>query len=460
MSVDGRLGSSFRDPSGFLFRRDGVLYRQVNQSYQKDFEQLISSGLYDRLTKKGLLIPHQNVQVAPEEPASAFAVLRPEEIPFISYPYEWCFGQLKDAALTTLTIQKEALACGMSLKDASAYNIQFFHGKPLLADTLSFMAYQEGEPWIAYRQFCQHFLAPLALMALTDPRLNRLMTLFIDGIPLDLASRLLPGRTRWNLGLGTHIHLHANAQKRYAGQSIDRSKHRGGMSRLAFQGLIESLETTVRGLKWEPQGTIWADYYGSTNYSKRAFESKMALVEKALEKVHPASVWDLGANTGVFSRLASGKGIPTLAFDYDVGAVELAYREACYRGDSHLLPLVLDFTNPSPPIGWRNRERAALQERGQAGMVMALALVHHMAIGNNVPLDSLASAFAELGPWLLVEFVPKSDAQVQRMLATRTDIFVDYTREGFEAAFSRFYSIVEKSPVEDSERIIYLMARK
>lgn len=198
---DRTLSASFRDPAGFLFSRGGILYRQVNHSYAENFSALIDSGLYEKLVKASLLISHSEVDeltgrpFAPAIPASAYRTIRPEAIPFISYPYEWSFGQLKDAALATLSIQKRALKAGMSLKDASAYNIQFYRGKPVLIDTLSFEIYHEGEPWVAYRQFCQHFLAPLALMAARDVRLNQLMRVYIDGLPLDLASKLLPPRT-------------------------------------------------------------------------------------------------------------------------------------------------------------------------------------------------------------------------------------------------------------------------
>jgi len=186
---DQRLGASFRDPSGFLFSRQGVLYRQVNQIYAEHCDRLMSSDLYARLIKAGLLIPHEEVNVEPEEPSLAYKVIKPEPVRFISYPYEWSFSQLKDAALATLAIQMRALESGMVLKDASAYNIQFHHGKPMLIDTLSFEIYHEGDPWVAYRQFCQHFLAPLSLMANKDVRLGQLMRIYIDGIPLDLASR-------------------------------------------------------------------------------------------------------------------------------------------------------------------------------------------------------------------------------------------------------------------------------
>jgi len=205
--------ASFRDPSGYVFRRGGYLYRQINTCYAREYDHLMSSGLYQRLVDKGWLVVHQEVDIEPLEPSTCYRVIQPQEIRFISYPYEWCFSQLRDAALLTLAVQREALECGMTLKDASAYNIQFHHGKPILIDTLSFALYEEGAPWVAYRQFCQHFLAPLALMSRVDLRLGRLSTLYIDGIPLDLASRLLPFATRFDFGLLSHIHLHAKAQQ-------------------------------------------------------------------------------------------------------------------------------------------------------------------------------------------------------------------------------------------------------
>ena len=224
-SNSGQLSASFRDPSGFLFKRDGVLYRQVNRRYEQEYVRLMESGLYEKLLKAKLLIPHVEADEVEAEHGDCFKIIQPERVPFISYPYEWSFGQLKDAALATLSIQKRALKLDMSLKDASAYNIQYVRGKATLIDTLSFELYKEGQPWVAYRQFCQHFLAPLALMALTDVRLSQLLRVYIDGIPLDLASELLPWKTHLSFGLMTHIHLHASAQKKYAGEEV---KSRGG----------------------------------------------------------------------------------------------------------------------------------------------------------------------------------------------------------------------------------------
>jgi hypothetical protein len=451
----GQLSASFRDPSGFLFKRDDVLYRQVNRRYEPEYVRLMESGLYEKLVKAKLLIPHIEAENVEAESGERFKILQPERVTFISYPYEWSFGQLKDAALATLSIQKRALKLGMSLKDASAYNIQFVRGEPALIDTLSFELYQEGQPWVAYRQFCQHFLAPLALMALKDVRLSQLLRVYIDGVPLDLAGDLLPWKTHLNFGLMTHIHLHASAQKKYAGEEV---KSRGGsMSKQAMTGLIESLESTVKKLDWKLGGTEWGNYYDITNYSDAAFEHKKQLVGEWTDRIHPTIVWDLGANNGVFSRVAADMGPQVISWDIDPAAVEQNYRQVKTEKNKRLLPLLLDLTNPSPAIGWANRERDSFGGRGPADLTLALAVIHHLAISNNVPLWQLADFFAEMGKWLVIEFVPKSDSQVRKLLASRQDIFPDYTREGFEAAFSRRFRIYETVPVSESERVLYLM---
>jgi ribosomal protein L11 methylase PrmA len=451
------LPGSFRDPSGFLFRRDGVLFRAVTGRYQKEYDQLMSSGLYAALVKEERLVAHEEVLGILPDRTDIYKTLKPEPVPFISYPYEWCFSQLKDAARLTLAIQQRALEFGMALKDASAYNIQFHNGKPVLIDTLSFEAYREGEPWVAYRQFCQHFLAPLALMAHADVRLSQLLRIYIDGIPLDLASRLLPGSTKLSPTLGTHIHLHAKSQEHYADKAAKPTGRKLG--RMAFLGILSSLESAVKGLNWKAAGTEWAEYYDETNYSDGALAEKERLVGDYIARAAPKTVWDLGANTGRFSRIASHQGILTIASDIDPAAVERDYLECRERGEAHLLPLVLDLSNPSPGIGWANRERMSFLERGPADAVLALALIHHLAIGNNLPLGRIARFCADIGRDLIIEFVPKSDSQVKRLLATREDIFPDYTREGFEQAFAECFETLDWSAIQGSERTLYRMRR-
>ena len=452
-----QLPASFRDPSGFLFRQNDTIYRQVNLVYKDDYDHLMDSGLYRALVDDNLLVPHEEVGIEPPVSGLAYKVIKPEPISFISYPYEWCFSQLRDAALTTLRIQRKALDFGMSLRDSSAYNIQFKNGRPIFIDTLSFGKYREGQPWVAYRQFCQHFLAPLALMSYKDIRLSQLLCIYIDGLPLDLTGCLLPWRTRLRFSLLSHIHLHARSQKHFADKPINVGQHR--MSRYAFLGILNSLESTVRKLKWQPGGTEWADYYQDTNYSPQAFEHKKTIVADFLDRVRPATVWDLGANVGIFSRLASDRGIPTVSFDVDPAAVEKNYLDYIARGDTNILPLVIDLTNPSPGIGWENKERMSLKERGPADAVLALALVHHLAISNNVPLSRIAGFLSDISHWLIIEFIPKTDSQVQRLLATREDIFPDYTRQAFEQEFSRYFTIDDSADIRESQRTLYLMHR-
>ena len=460
MSASQRVLGSFRDPSGYLFKRDGTLYRQVNHRYRIHYDHLMDSGLYRELVHEGYLIPHEETPVEPDDHRSAYKVLRPEALQFVSYPYEWCFSQYKDAALRTLQIQKRALSRGMSLKDCSAYNMQFRRGIPVLIDTLSFEIYREGEPWVAYRQFCQHFLGPLALMARRDARLGQLMRVHLDGLPLDLVARLLPWNSRFRLGLMTHVYLHAGAQRRYGGRPLDKGQLKGRMSLTALRGLLESLEGTVSNLAWEPVGTEWGDYYDATNYTEPALAHKEEVVRDFLLQLWPATVWDLGANTGFFSRLASSQGIPTIAWDVDPAAVERNYRACRSEGETQLLPLLLDLANPSPSIGWGNRERMSFLERAPADTVMVLALIHHLAIGNNIPLGYVADLLSLLGPGLIIEFVPKEDSQVRRLLSMREDVFPDYNREAFESAFEEKYRIERRVELQDSMRCVYLMRRR
>lgn len=458
MKINGALPSSFRDTSGFVYFQDGTLFRQVNRSYKDHYDHLLDSGLYRALTNDQLMVSHVEANPPLGHAAMAYKILQPEEVPFISYPYEWCFSQLKRAALTTLKIQKVALEFGMSLKDASAYNIQFLKNKPIFIDTLSFEKYQEGRPWVAYRQFCQHFLAPLSLMNFRDSRLNQLLRVNLDGIPLDLASSILPSYTYLKFGILSHIHLHAKTQKYYAGKEIAINECKMGRKRLLH--FIENLESTVRKMKYQVKTTQWGDYYENTNYSDVAQQNKKELLSDYLKKSNPKNVWDLGANDGTFSRIASEKGILTIAFDMDHAAVEKNYRECLKRKDHHILPLVMDLTNPSGSSGWGNQERMSLGERGPVDAILALALIHHLAISNNLPLIRVAEFFAALCNWLIIEFVPKSDSQVKRLLSTREDIFQNYTRQAVEDDFSQYFTIQACSPIEDSDRTLYLFHNK
>jgi hypothetical protein len=349
--------ASFRDPAGFVFTRGDVIFRQINDVARTDYERLLGSGLYEALVASGDLVPHEEADLDLSPDGRAFRVIRPERVPFVSYPYEWCFSQLKDAALLILRLQKTAIAHGMSLKDATPYNVAFWKGRPVWIDTLSFEVLKPGTPWAAYGQFCRMVLAPLSLMSQVDIRLLHLLRSGIDGVPLDLTSSLLPVSTRLRPGLLMHIHLHAAAERRMRGR-VPGPQQKKAFSSAALRGLIDSLEGTVKRLAWRGARTEWGDYYDSTNYTDAAFAHKREILEAAIDRLAPASVWDLGANDGTFSRIASSRNIHTVAFDVDPLAVEKNYRRAVRASEHHILPLLLDLTNPSSGCGWAGRERA------------------------------------------------------------------------------------------------------
>jgi ribosomal protein L11 methylase PrmA len=451
------LPASFKDPSGFVFSRNGRIYRQINTAYKSDYEMLINSGLYAELAKAGFLISHMDATL--ELPTGAYKIIEPVEIPFISYPYEWCFDQLKDAALLTLAIQKKAFGRGMILKDASAFNVQFIGSKPIFIDTLSFEQYREEKPWAAYKQFCEHFLAPLALAAFKDIRLAQLARVHLDGIPLELAAKLLPLRAKTIPAIFFHIVLHARAQKSLSNRNVATTANGQKFSRAAFAELIDNLETTVNNLTWRPEKTVWTDYGGETceSYDNAALEQKKSLVEKFVKSVGPKNTWDIGANSGTFSRIAANTGTYVVSIDSDPSVIEKNYLTAKTDRQNNLLPLLADITNPTPGIGWANAERDSLADRKKPNMVLALALIHHLAIAKNIPLATIACFFGDICDSLAIEFIPKEDRQVQRLLNCREDIFVDYNEKVFETEFDRYFKIREKIRLTDSKRTLYLM---
>ena len=455
MAAETREYSSFRDPSGTVFERDGAVYRRIFPVYTPHYEHLMRSGLYTALTDAGLLVPHEQVEERALPQGGKEIVLRPEQIPFISYPYEWCFQQYQDAALVTLEAQRRALQFGMTLKDASAYNAQFYKGRAVLIDTLSFEIYSGG-PWAAYGQFCRHFFAPLALMAHLDERAGKLMQAYIDGIPLDLADALLRGKG--GFAAWQHIRLHARAVRRFGGAGEGAASVKPvTLKKEVLAAIIESLIRAVQRLKQKNARTEWGDYYAATNYGDAAARQKALITGEFLDKAAPVkTVWDFGANDGRYSRLALERGACCAAFDIDPVAVSRNYGTAKAKGES-LLPLLVDMTAPSPAIGFANRERRAITQRGAPDVTLMLAVIHHLVIANNLPFTMIAEWLASFTRYCVIEFVPKADSQVRRLLSTRADIFPDYTEGCFEAAFGNYFELLEKRRIEGSERTLYLL---
>ncbi|CAN5603726.1 nodulation protein NoeA [soil metagenome] len=458
--ASGPHPASFRDPDGFVFRREGVVHRHVSGPGRVAYDGLMQSGLYEELTEARLLLPHAEDDVALSPEPDAYRVLRPRQLPFISHPYEWSFNQLRDAALLTLEIERRALSRGLTLKDASAYNVQYVDGRSTFIDSLSFAPYVEGTPWAAYRQFCGHFLAPLALMSRVDLRLGTLLGHYLDGIPLDLAADLLPRRSRLTVSFGVHIHAHARSSRHHESDTAPEQGKRRTMSRQARMNFVASLEGAVRSCQIPSMRTEWSDYYERTNYSEAGLATKGQIVADLVGRVSPSLVWDLGANTGRFSRICADAGALTVAWDADPVAVDQGYRMSRDAPVPNLLPLIVDLMNPSPDRGWMSTERAGFFDRPNPDLALGLGLIHHLAIANNVPLAGIAALFARVAPSAMVEFVPKEDSQVRRLLATRPDIFPEYTYEGFREAFDRPFEWVASAGVEGSLRRIDLFRRR
>jgi len=463
MSRDRQHASSFRDPAGFIFVDKDTVYRQINNQGKADFDHFIESGLYDVLVKKELIVPHTEVKKPAGSDPDRYKVIQPQAIPFISYPYEWAFSQLKDAALLTLRIQKLALKHGMILKDASAYNVQFIGKKPIFIDTLSFKKYVPGEPWEGYKQFCEHFLAPLAVARYTTYDVLKILAVELEGMPLDMAVSLLPPRARFGRGLLSHLYVHNASQKKYqnagaAGTVPTKRK----ISAFAMDGLMASLQSSVKALRAPKQQTEWGNYYDFTNYTDEAFKRKQKMVRDFLGKVSPKPkmVWDMGANNGEFSARAADLGAYTVAFDIDPVAVERNYAAKDEAYQTTMLPLVQDCTNPSTALGWMGAERDSLFQRGPADVVMALAIIHHLAIGRNLPLPQVAAFLASIGKHVIIEFVPKEDSKVQILLASREDIFPEYDIEHFQKAMEQYFTLTEKKAINGTKRTLFLYKNK
>lgn len=449
--------SSYKDPDSVVFYNNNEIYRDIYFSYKENYDRLFSSGLYKTLTENELLISHLEIE---NNDKNIYKVIKPEKL-FITYPWEWCFSQLKDAALATLKIQLTALEHGMSLKDANCYNIQFKNNKPILIDTTSFEIYKDGEPWVAYKQFCENFLAPLALMAKVDINLNKLLLTNISGISLELAAKLIKfmqfGKIDFDLFF--HIKFHSMMQGKYAKEN--NKKYRIKVSKQSQINLIRSLIKSVKNLKLKDFHTQWDDYYNFTNYKEESFEHKKEILIRYKEMTNPSKLWDMGANTGLYSRLFADRCKEIIAFDIDSLAVEKNYLIAKEQGETNILPIVFDMVNPSPAVGWNNEERKTIIQRtNNPDVVMALALIHHLSITYNVPFYKIRDYFVKIAPYLIIEFVEKSDSKVQGMLVNRKDIFKDYDIENFEKCFTEKYEILDKTQIIKSNRYMYLLRRK
>jgi hypothetical protein len=448
--------ASFRDPSGFIYEKDGTIYRFVSNNYSQDYDLLIKSGLADDLLKKKLLLLFTELSENHTERTDWYKTLQPQQLPFLSYAWEWSFEQLKDAALTTLNICRLALQKGMILKDATPSNIQLVDGKYKLIDTLSFETYKEGEAWVAYRQFCESFLNPLLIAVHTGMEAHKLMLSYPDGVPAAVTSTLLPFKTKLNASVYLHVHLQA---KMAGKQSTEQKKTTRKITQKNIEQILENLQSCISNLSLPLQTTTWNNYYSETILSETYFSEKKKLVSSLLANVNYKSVLDLGANEGEFSLLCR-KDAMVVATDFDSDCINRLYKRIKEEKRTNIYPAVIDLTYPSPSLGWMNKERPAFFSRTKVDVCMALALIHHLAIAKNITFEQLAAFFASVCKVLIIEFVPKSDPKVAGMLQWRKDIFNNYDQETFEEAFAELFELEKKMNVQGSERTMYVYRKK
>lgn len=384
------------------------------------------------------------------------AVMELETVPFISYPYEWCFEQLRDAALLTLDVAMTSLEHGMILKDASAFNIAWLEGRPVFLDHGSFTRYEEGRPWQAYRQFVMHFLGPLTLCKYFDSRMLSLLSSHLDGIPLDLLGSLLPFSSHFSFSTQMHIHWHARMEASHERTFDTQMVAKAKMTKKHLMELLNYLHGSVLDMKPRHSRSEWENYYDETNYSASAQESKRQMVDSYCSRLKPSRVVDLGANNGLYSRVAAKHADIAVAADIDCNAVESMY----LKRDPKLYPIVQDLCNPSSACGVLCHERESFAQRAHGDLAMGLALAHHLRIGGNWTLEQLAELFSETGAHCLVEFVPKEDSQVKKLLQSREDIYDDWNLDDFTEVFRRRFKSCSVEPVADSRRSMLFCSKE
>jgi len=466
MFEEGFDPASFRDPSGRVYIRDGRVFRTVMPCASDDYKYVKSSGLIEELEREGLIVESKQIDPATlgEEAAGACNVIEHPRLPFISYPYEWSFPALKTAGLMFLDIQLRALAKGVTLSDASAYNVQFVGPKPIFIDRLSFRRYEEGEFWLGHKQFCEQFLNPLLLRSIFGIPHNQWYRGAQEGIASEDLVRLLPWRRKLNWKILTNVVLPVTFQKKATKELIAeqaKSYKKRKLPLVTFRRILKSLKEWISGLKPADTGkSVWSDYAKTHSYSSEELEHKRKFVSNFIESLKPKLVGDLGTNIGDYAAVALKAGAEyVIGLDYDQKALEIAFSRA-QEERLQYLPLFLDAANPTPDQGWAQKERKGLSHRLAADAILALAFTHHLAIGRNIPLSELLNWLTSLAPNGVIEFVPKSDPMIKYMLNFREDIFQDYTEERFLSYLESVANIVETEVVSSTGRRLIRYTRR
>lgn len=451
---------SFRDRDSRVLagERPETLHRVLSQRGYLAWKELEKTKLFAAATADGRLIATRELGRA--APAGWVAVLEHERLPWVAYPYEWSFGMLRDAALLQLELIDQALAEGLLLKDATPYNVLFRGAKPVFVDIGSFEAWRPGEPWAAYLQFCQLFFYPLLLQAYADLPFQPLLRGALEGPTPAQASACLPRwRDRWRPGVFRDVYLQAKFQEKLQGRErgVREELRRAAFPKELIHHNLRRLRGIVAGLRWQKRGSEWADYAEDNSYDATSRELKENFVAAETRRLPCHLVYDLGANTGAYSRLAARHASWVVALDGDALAVERHYQRLRAEGPTNILPLVMDLANPSPALGWRHAERASFADRGRPDLVLALALLHHLSLSAHVPIAELVAWLASFGGRVVVEFVDKTDPMAVRLLRNKVDIYDDYRQDHFEAELTRHFRVVAREAIPAAPRTLYAL---
>jgi SAM-dependent methyltransferase len=455
---------SFRDPDSAVFTADGKVLRGLSGRAADDYERLSGTSFFPRLVGSGHIVRtavHEGG--APPSPRGApwTRVLEHERVPVVSYPYEWPFAMLREAASLQLDVLIAALGEGISLKDGTAYNVQFFGSRPTFIDIGSFEP--ASGPWPGYRQFCQTMLFPLMVQAHLGVPFQPLLRGSIDGLTPSQVAGMFSGLRRFRKGVVRNVTLHSVLERRVttASEQVKSELKDSGFSADLAKATAKNLAKLVSGLEVARRGSTWSDYRDTCSYSDADAEAKQAFVRSAIAGGDAGLVLDLGANDGVYSLLAAEQADYVVAVDGDEMVIDRLYRRLRAERNENVLPLVMNLVDPSGGIGWRNRERAAFADRVRPDVTLALALVHHLAIAANVPLPEVVSWLRSFGGRLVVEFVHVDDVQVQRLLANKpAGLFDDYRREAFEALLAEQFLVHEQQSLPGGSRTLYLAEPK
>lgn len=458
---------SFRDRHNQVFEKDGAIIRGVSSEAEQNWRALSTEPFFREFLAKGYVI---ETDIQGQAINGWPATMRHARVSTISYPYEWSFGMLKSAALFHLHLFERCIENGWTLKDASAYNVQWVGSKPVFIDTVSFEPYVDGAPWAAYRQFCMMFLFPLMVNAYAGIDFRPLLRSSLDGITPATARKILGLSSLHKPGVLSHVIMHAKLERRAelsdaleakglteaSGkevQEIRSPRH----SKTMVLGTIDSLARLIRKLELPEARTAWGDYAQEHSYSDASFEAKQEFVTRHCAERHRKVVWDIGCNTGTFSRIAASHADTVLAVDGDGLAIERLFRTLKSEGNENILPLVLDLTNPSPNQGWLGQERTSLDRRSKPDLVLCLALIHHLVLTANVPLASVIGWLRSLGSELIIEYVDIADPMSQMLVRNKRNDHHELTEAEFVRAIEPHFSVSDSKVLKGGLRTLYYL---